>query len=314
MASSILIAICTRNRPDLLRRLLLSLGRCDDAGDVAFSVLVVENNATETCREIVAAAASGFNARYVLEPEVGLVPARNRALDEAAGTQADWVAFVDDDETVDVGWMAAMARALATWKDERGVLTGPCMKLRPADAEVFLPLQIEDKSYGQMLPTALTNNTLIPRRVFDRAALGIRFDPDLTVSGGEDIEFFYRVRDAGVPIRWVSDAFVFETQFPPRATLGYHFARVRGFQTTNLVIRRKRMGPARAAATDLQRFLRSAALAGVYVLWGAPLMLFDHVMGRQLLGRAAIETARLAGIVDYYLGRRSRAYAPDGGR
>src|SRR3712207_5378192 len=89
------VAIPTYRRPDRLRRLVplvLDQAREGSAdGRYLVDVLVVDNDPEGSG----AAAASGHPVRYVAEPTPGIAAARNRAIDEAAGSRL--LAFIDDD-------------------------------------------------------------------------------------------------------------------------------------------------------------------------------------------------------------------------
>ena len=94
------IAVCTRDRPDDLRRCLEGLMAMPDDGQ---EVVVVDNApATEATRELVAAYP---RVRYVREDRPGLDCARNRALREA---HHEVVAFTDDDSVPDPHWLRAL--------------------------------------------------------------------------------------------------------------------------------------------------------------------------------------------------------------
>lgn len=96
------VAVCTRDRPDDLRRCLDSLAGFAEEGH---EILVIDNApATDESQRIVAAC--GF-ARYVREDRPGASAARNRALRDASH---DIVAFSDDDAAADPGWLAALLR------------------------------------------------------------------------------------------------------------------------------------------------------------------------------------------------------------
>jgi glycosyltransferase involved in cell wall biosynthesis len=112
------VALCTRERPDRLRRALASLAaQCPGPAEI----LVIDNAPTDGRTRAVAEATDGVipGVRYLVEPVPGLDFARNRAL--AAATR-DVVAFLDDDAVADPGWAAAM---LAPFVDSRvGAVTG----------------------------------------------------------------------------------------------------------------------------------------------------------------------------------------------
>lgn len=100
------VAVCTRDRPELLARLLHSIaGQSREPHEV----LIVDNApASERTRELVR---GKFPlCRYVREPVPGLDFARNRALREATGTV---LAFIDDDAVAESNWVEATEQVFA---------------------------------------------------------------------------------------------------------------------------------------------------------------------------------------------------------
>jgi len=94
------VAVCTRDRPELLERLLHSIAGQSRAPR---EVLVVDNApATERTRDLVREKFPLY--RYVREPVPGLDFARNCALREATGSV---LAFIDDDAVADRNWVEA---------------------------------------------------------------------------------------------------------------------------------------------------------------------------------------------------------------
>lgn len=109
-------AICTRDRPEQLRRALHSI-RLQTVPPAA--VLVVDNAPRDG--QTRALLRDEFpEVRYLREPIPGLDFARNRALAESSH---DVVAFMDDDAVADQGWVEAIGAAFAQ-DSEVGVCTG----------------------------------------------------------------------------------------------------------------------------------------------------------------------------------------------
>jgi cellulose synthase/poly-beta-1,6-N-acetylglucosamine synthase-like glycosyltransferase len=96
------VAVCTRDRPEDLRRCLEALMRLPDDGQ---ELLVVDScPSTDETRRIVE---DYGRVRYVREDRPGASAARNRALCEA---RHKIVAFTDDDAVPDPGWLRALVR------------------------------------------------------------------------------------------------------------------------------------------------------------------------------------------------------------
>ena len=96
------VALCTRNRVDMLRSALESILALDYP---SFEVIVVDNAPdTETTRKYVLGLADP-RVRLIEEPLPGLSRARNAALLAAAN---EIVAFTDDDVVVDRYWLRAL--------------------------------------------------------------------------------------------------------------------------------------------------------------------------------------------------------------
>lgn len=96
------VAICTRDRPEDIRRCLVGLMAMPDDGQ---EFLIIDNSpSTDATQRIV----EDFpQVRYTREIRIGLNRARNRAMREA---RRDIVAFIDDDAIPDPGWLRALLR------------------------------------------------------------------------------------------------------------------------------------------------------------------------------------------------------------
>jgi glycosyltransferase involved in cell wall biosynthesis len=79
---------------------------------VVWSVLVIDNASTDSTAAVVEAHRSRQllpGLHCIRENEQGLTPARRRGVRE---TSAPWIAFVDDDNILEVGWLDAIAQAI----------------------------------------------------------------------------------------------------------------------------------------------------------------------------------------------------------
>ena len=209
------VAVCTRDRADLLLRCLRSVeASVDGSGLPRPDVLVVDNAPPDDKTR--AAVAGRPGVRYAVEPRAGLDFARNLALRTA---RRDVVAFLDDDVVVDPGWYAALSEVWAVHADAGGV-TG-----RVLPFELETPAQIAFEQYGgfrrpwtstRYTGPVLAGNLLYPYgagmfgagcNMSDRqevvTAMG-GFDEALDTGrplpGGGDLDMFSRVLRAGHPL------------------------------------------------------------------------------------------------------------------
>jgi glycosyltransferase involved in cell wall biosynthesis len=197
------VVICTKDRPDLLKRCLDAVV----AVRPSWAEILVVDNASKTTasRDIVAACGT---ARYVFETRPGLDFARNRALAE---TSSDWIAYIDDDVIVDRGYFDGLATAWAENPDATAV-TGLVLPFElETEAQIIFERNggfgrgFTPRRYG----LALTGNSFYPcgsgifgagcNMAFDRGtllALGgfdEALDTGAPLPGGGDLDIFYRV-------------------------------------------------------------------------------------------------------------------------
>src|SRR5215472_7075298 len=91
------ICICTCNRPAMLERLLRDISTQETAGAFNFSVVVTDNDSSESARSVVERCRkeTTLAITYVIETERNIAVARNTAV---ANAQGDFIQFIDDDE------------------------------------------------------------------------------------------------------------------------------------------------------------------------------------------------------------------------
>lgn len=207
-----LISIATYRRLDDLRRLLDSLA-VSTVGR-AVDVVVVDNDDEKSARELVLSHA--LQPAYDHEPEAGIAAARNRGLRHFTEDHVA-VIFVDDDEWVEPDWFDAITTYAE--RSTAGVVQGPVITVVPEDAPVWIRrggfYQRPVLETGAVLESAATNNTLLKMTAW-RAAECPRFDPDFSLTGGSDWDFFWGIRGAGAHIHFCAEAIVSEDVPPSR--------------------------------------------------------------------------------------------------
>lgn len=221
------IAVCTRNRVELLRECLGSLQKVD--GD-HIEILVVDNAPTDdaTRKLVTNLGKDDSRIRYTCEPKPGLSQARNHAL---AVARFEHLAFTDDDVSVDRGWPTAIAAGFAldpevvcvTGLVASGTLETASQRYfdsRIPWGEAFAPHRYDLDEHRDPFPLYPFNAGLFGTganfAVRVSAVKGIGgFDTRLGVGslgrGGEDLDIFVRLILSGGRICYLPSALVWHT-------------------------------------------------------------------------------------------------------
>jgi succinoglycan biosynthesis protein ExoM len=214
------VAICvtTFRRPKLLGELLRGLSEltfqkmpCPE-----ITVVVSDNDEFKTAEEVCREAQLRWQLRYVSEPRRGIAHGRNRALKEAG--DVDCIAFIDDDEVPQAGWLDELLWAQSEYAVD--IACGPVIPNFTGDVPAWIrKTTFFDRPIyptGRLLECCSTNNALMTRRVLDQVP---GFDDGFQLTGGEDIHFFLRARRAGFQIVSSDEAVVVERIARDRANL-----------------------------------------------------------------------------------------------
>jgi glycosyltransferase involved in cell wall biosynthesis len=238
------ICVPTFRRPAHLEKTLASL--VNQAGDIRFAVVVVDNDAKIPAGKAVADAvfSSGvLRGISVVEDRQGNCYAINRAFSTARETykQAEFFLMIDDDEVADPAWLQRMVAAAKD--NDADLVGGPVVRIfdgKPAVWVVRHPLfGTYSAPTGPIATLFGSGNCLIRRRVFDTLD-----DPDFDLRfnflGGGDMDFFTRCRLRGLRAYWNSEAIAIETV--PASRMDMVWVLRRGFTTgvINYTIDRKR--------------------------------------------------------------------------
>lgn len=281
------IAVCTFRR-EALSETLASLGRLDVPEGVHIRVIVADNDVTPSARPRVEAARLPMAIAYVHCPAGNISIARNACLDHA---DADFLAFVDDDETVEPRWLARLlAEAQAT---EADVVLGPVRALYNPDSPGWMRRGDFHSTYpvrvGGEIRTGYTCNVLM--RLAAPPVTGRRFDLALGRSGGEDTAFFDQVHAAGGRFAFAREAWAEEPVPATRATFSWLARRrLRMGQTHGRILAGRHEGPARIGAAML------AGAKGATCVVAAAALVFLPVRRNRFLLRGLLHAGAVSGL------------------
>ena len=194
------IIICTYNRVDFLKKCIDSILKQISTNN-GIEIVVIDNNCNDGTKEYI----NNINSTYInyfLETKQGLSHARNKGIEVSKG---DFLAFVDDDATIDEKWLKSLLYHLKT-QNINHIYGGPIFP----NFEVKCPKWIDDRYFIRKFKSSdgyldkLTaqdgfsgGNMCIPKNIFDKIGF---FNTDLGMQGkemglGEESELFFRIHN-----------------------------------------------------------------------------------------------------------------------
>jgi glycosyltransferase involved in cell wall biosynthesis len=257
----ITVAICTWNRAELLKTTLQSLAalNCGESGD--WELVVVDNNSTDSTRDVCRQFESALPLRVVEERQQGHSFSRNRVVANANGEVILWT---DDDVLLPADWIGAYRTAILSdpaagffggpiepeylapmprWMEQnRSVCDGVYARRHLGDQPVRL--DAGNLPYGANFATRRSLQQRYPFRAeFGRVGQGLR--------GYDEIDVLSRMVEDGNYGRWVPAAGIRHLIPASRMTLRYVHDYFRGQGQTWV-----QRGMVKPAVTNLARQIR----------------------------------------------------------
>jgi len=239
--TSVLIGVCTAQRPKMLKACLDSLAVQVVPEHVRLRAVVVDNEAEPNNRAAVEAQSERFPfpLAYEHEPRRGIPFARNRVLDHALAMNAEWIAFIDDDEIAEPDWLSQLVSAAERYGCD--VVQGQVYQF--ADGEE--PSRENGKrrcADGTILTVAATDNILFGTQLIQDTGLGLRFDEEFAMSGGSDSDFFSKAFKLGAQIVYCNKAIVHERLMRDRLGTSNSIKRQLSYRINNYARRAHTVG------------------------------------------------------------------------
>lgn len=233
--SEIAVTIPTFRRPEGLKRLLLALEKLESRSSVR--IVVADNDAEEREGLKLCQALSASGYRWPIEASVvaerGISQARNALAALAlADARTQYVVMVDDDEWPEPQWLDALLKV----RDETGAEVVRGTVLRDFETppprwalhwEGIAPIR-QPTGYDGMIEGI--GNVLIARRCFELIDQPY-FDSFFGLTGGEDKDFFLRLRAKGIRFSRAEDAIVHE--HVPASRIGLRWSLQRAYRVGN---------------------------------------------------------------------------------
>ena len=220
-AAQIAICVPTFRREALLRNCLACVQTMRVPEGFARTLIVGDNDPAGGAAEAVRQVAGDLPARHVVEGVRGVAAVRNRLIEAALEVHADWIAFFDDDSEPDRDWLVEAMAAAARYAAD--VVAGPVLcRLPPAGPDTCVRWAYERQNRKvEQLAEGVTDMYVPTTAVmfgarFVRPPAGLRFDMTFNAMGGEDGDFFDRLRGHGARVAWARKAVTVEVVHPHR--------------------------------------------------------------------------------------------------
>ena len=219
-----LICICTYNRNQSLYNCLKSFEKIILFNNLKISFLILDNSINNKSFILINKIKKNYKYKIlqINEKKRGIVNARNRCLKEAKKINCDYIAFFDDDCTIDKYWFKNAFKLIDG--QEAQILTGPQIyeKVNKISSNNLNNLgEIFEKKINKKISNvnwAASNNVLIKKKIIEDEK--IFFDINLNKFGmGEDQLFFSILKKRGYNIFWSKDLKVYEKMHEHRTNL-----------------------------------------------------------------------------------------------
>ncbi|KAF1045986.1 glycosyltransferase family 2 protein [Xylophilus sp.] len=300
MTVEVSVCICTFRRPALLDALLgvLAAQRQEDA---AVEFVVVDNDPAGSARAVLDAWAQRLPLRRVHLPRPNIAAARNAAVAAARGM---WIAFIDDDEQPDPGWLAALRRCQQVHAAD--AVFGPVVPRHVPGTPAWLVrggfFDRPRHPTGTPIGTgeARTGNVLLRRADLQSVAAAAGregpFDEAFGRTGAEDTVLFHALHARGARFVWCDEASVQEEVPAARANVGWLLRRsYRLGQTYVLSELVRRRGAARLAR-GAWLAMRALAQAGVALLLAIAWLPLSRIRAMRWLRALAAQAGKLSAL------------------
>jgi len=224
---NILVGIITCKRPKMLAHLLDSLAQQTIFNtDINIEIVIVDNDAEQGAKDVFDQYSDKIQCemQYLNEVKRGIPFARNKVLEHAINRQTEYIAFIDDDETANPGWLLTMYKIITS--EAVDAVKGPVISLLPENAPSWAIKEVKKKSNrkeGEQIEGLATNNVIFSSKLI--VEKGLRFDEIYALSGGSDIDFFQRAARLGSQHIWTNHVQVYEKIPESRLTLKWEFQR-----------------------------------------------------------------------------------------
>ena len=303
----LVIAVCTRDKETFDGTCAQGLAAQQKPTGYQCEILLVENNASAT-ESSTTDRIGGLQLHHVIERELGLVNARNRALIEAESLGADWLIFVDDDAIPLENWLCEYASAIQANPDSY-FFHGQIWYRFPHGYSFGFPRDPENVDELSRRPTKFgCTNLMLHRSVFSTTGYNLKFDAQFSACGGEDVDYRRQAIANGLAPKAVPTAVVSETIGESRTSISVAIKRHINHGVASITLLKKYGNP-KANTVGLSLQLPKLCIGAVWLALRALFAYATLSKHRLQAFELAMERAsRLSGLVMALCGYKGSYY------
>lgn len=299
------VCIPSFRRPKGLAKLLEALGALQT--HAAVTVVVADNDSEKHEAFDLCDALRSQGYRWPLDcivvKERGIAQARNGLVERAlTAHNGEFIAMLDDDEWPQPQWLDEFLRVQK--ETDADALHGAVLRAfetaPAASAAACADMRPWHNTTGVLAMIESTSNIFLRRACVEQMPKPW-FDPGFALTGGEDRDFFTRLKSQGAMFAWADDATIYAHVPASRATLGWALKRAYRVGNSDMRVFLKYRPRPTARVREL------AKVAGVFAL--SPLMLAVSAPIAARRGSALAKLYRAAGKTAALFGRHYNEYA-----
>lgn len=161
-----------------------------------------------------------FMIHYCHEPQKSIAAVRNAVLQKALEINADYIAFIDDDEYPLPDWIAELYKTMVDFNAD-GATSFPQQIIDEKKCDI--PFNIKRRADGSLRKTCITNSVIFKTSIIKD--YNLMFDTDFGLMTGEDIDFFSRAVNKGCKFVWCNKILLYDIITKDRTTLEWRIDR-----------------------------------------------------------------------------------------
>jgi GT2 family glycosyltransferase len=218
----ILVGIGTYNRNDLLDNCLQNIAKLIVPNDCEVRVIISDNNPDKSAFCVYEKFCSEFPflVYYEHEAKKSIGAVRNVVLKKALEINADYVAFLDDDEFPTPEWLNELYKTMLLAQAD-GATSYPTQLI--GGVKQAIPSNYKRRKQGSIRKIFCTNSVIFSTKIVSEA--GLWFDENFGLMTGEDVDFSSRASAKGYRFAWCDKELLYDIIPAVRKTMEWKMDR-----------------------------------------------------------------------------------------